>query len=794
MNLPESNEPPPPPYTETDIFSNAGSGSRSSDGRTPATSQAAPSVAGESASRSRPPTSLGSSQSDVVYTPPLTPRTANTHDASLPPSSSAAAAEAYFESRPTRPDSFPGAVLSHTVTVTPASRPDDFPFPESWAARDVLPADWQTFLNFLLPAHTTTSNEEVISRKLRAEEESLANATAGLSSSSGRSHASAQLEHLRTSQAESATSTVEARREAASVALEWNQGFFLPRHLSVHLVYEAPSQAQENQRPQMPGTWESGSDHNTPQHRHQGPYQPPPHPPPPLVGPPHGPLLGPPHFSWGPGYQQPSRSGFSFAGIRMNDDGLYIGNSLAADRNGFRLGGLVADTNGLRYRDNVVVGPGMFSGGPNPEYPGTLYHPSNHPPPMGSQPGFSPQSGQSPGAFPPAQSPFHEPCPTRPNLSRGPSDSYPYPQKQAPPRRSRSGSSVSSKSESSSSTSSLGSLPDYDELDDAQIPVYRSTLQNWLVTPERPVTKQDVQRLRAELREAKRKQSEYPPGTIDKKALRAEIKALKQEWRALRRTQRSVRREARRQRRSQRRMEKRERRDSRQAQKQAERHHRHARGPGSWGSPNVPPPGMGRDLSGPGFLPSPGPPPPGSGPWGVPPLSAPPFGFAPGFGRGFGPGPGQAHRPSFPVASAMPGAWRSDEPKDGSQDSGQGASPRQGDQRGEPLQTPEAGPVREPHKASQAKFRQLDEMEKELARKMDQAFETRAGVDKTDGKEEKGGKEKSKKGSLGNVQTLETEVDELMRRVEKLRMEADETFARELEEEERRLAGGGGRR
>ncbi|KAH7358040.1 hypothetical protein B0T11DRAFT_340405 [Plectosphaerella cucumerina] len=616
MNVPESNEQPPPPYSETDIYSNAGSGSRSSEGRTPATSQANPSVAGEStASRSRPPTSIGSSQSDVVYTPPLTPRTVNTHDGFLPPSSSAAAAEAYFESRPASSNDSPGLILHHTVTISPASRPDDFPFPQGWARWDVTRTDWQTFLNFLLPAHIAASNEEVLDRKLRAEEESLSpGTTAGPPSFSGRSHVSAQLEHLRISHGETATHSAEARREAGLVVSEWNHGFFLPRRLTVDLSFEAPIQAQENQRPAMPGAWNSGSDHNTPQHRHQGPYQPPPHPPPPLVGPPQMP-------PWvGPGYHQQPRSGFSFAGIRMNDDGLYIGNSLSADRNGFRLGGLVADTNGLRYRDNVVVGPGMFSGGANPEYPGMQHQSIPHPP----QPYTGPQPSLGSGGVLPAQNPYQGP----PNLNRGVSGSLSY-SHQGPPRHSRSASSVSSKSSSTSSTSSLGSLPDYDELDGAQIPLYRSTLQSWLVTPEKQVTKQDVQRLRAELREARRREAEYPPGNVDKQALKAEIKALKQEWRALRRTQRS------------------------------------------------------------------------------------------------------------------------------------------------------------------AKFKQLDEMEKELARKMDRIFETARDVkDKGSkgGSEERKGEKPSDEGSGPSKEVLEREVDELMKRVERLRMEADETFARELEEEDRRQA------
>ena len=86
-------------------------------------------------------------------------------------------------------------------------------------------------------------------------------------------------------------------------------------------------------------------------------------------------------------------------------------------------------------------------------------------------------------------------------------------------------------------------------------------------------------------------------------------------------------------------------------------------------------------------------------------------------------------------------------------------------------------------------------MEKELARKMDQMCETTREDTEEKNKKETGEKveeevgQQSGEGSGASLRKLETEVDELLKKVEKLKMEADETFARELEEEERRQAG-----
>ncbi|KAG8428213.1 hypothetical protein J3459_005942 [Metarhizium acridum] len=168
-------EAPPPPYSETDIYSNSG-GPRSAASSTSHTGLT--------------PLDDASSTGETVYTPPLTPRTSsNTH---LEPRQSAEqpGAALYFDSRPP-PANPPTETLVHTVRVESTSLPDDLPYQDDWAARDVTPQDWATFVNFLLPDHTTRGNEAVIERKLRSEEKTDAALT------SGRSQAEAQLEQTR---------------------------------------------------------------------------------------------------------------------------------------------------------------------------------------------------------------------------------------------------------------------------------------------------------------------------------------------------------------------------------------------------------------------------------------------------------------------------------------------------------------------------------------------------------------------------------------------------------------------
>ncbi|KAI8183675.1 hypothetical protein K4K51_013213 [Colletotrichum sp. SAR 10_75] len=192
---PEIDDVPPPPYSETDIYSTAGRSSNTNN----TNASASPRIPSDDAA-SRV-SSHASSHSEVIYTPPLTPRTNTTqphsrHDSSLssanasssnhPASSTTAYSDfsaAYFDSRPPLPSRSPREQLVHTITVTPTTTPDDVPYAPTWAARDVTQQDWATFINVLIPHHAAARNEAVINRKLQAEEEALAAAAAAANSS-----------------------------------------------------------------------------------------------------------------------------------------------------------------------------------------------------------------------------------------------------------------------------------------------------------------------------------------------------------------------------------------------------------------------------------------------------------------------------------------------------------------------------------------------------------------------------------------------------------------------------------
>ncbi|KAJ3472403.1 hypothetical protein NLG97_g11017 [Lecanicillium saksenae] len=137
-------EPPhggdaPPPYSETDIYSNSGAA---------AVPSAPPTHADDVASR------MSSSNEDIIYTPPDTPRTASTRGVIT--GVAQPGADLYFESRPPPPaDIIPQSTLVHALQLETQSLPDDFPFPSDWEKRDINAQDWATFINFLLPDHTT---------------------------------------------------------------------------------------------------------------------------------------------------------------------------------------------------------------------------------------------------------------------------------------------------------------------------------------------------------------------------------------------------------------------------------------------------------------------------------------------------------------------------------------------------------------------------------------------------------------------------------------------------------------
>lgn len=232
---------PPPPYSETDIYSRAGTESSPTTILTPTTSQA------DDASVVNRRTSVHTASStDEAHGAPFTPPYSPSGDGSLqqnpfgrgfdqPEHTASSPAEAYFESRPAPQVS--NTILVHTVKLVENLQPSDLPYPEprgAWLERDVLPQDWQTFINYLIPHHADASNNDLADRKLKAEliDERMSRLTLDqdVHRMTNMNHVEAQLEPLRRAHTESS-----GMSDAETVVNEWNEGFFAPRGLKVEI-------------------------------------------------------------------------------------------------------------------------------------------------------------------------------------------------------------------------------------------------------------------------------------------------------------------------------------------------------------------------------------------------------------------------------------------------------------------------------------------------------------------------------------------------------------------------------
>ncbi|KJZ76823.1 hypothetical protein HIM_03700 [Hirsutella minnesotensis 3608] len=691
-------EAPPPPYSETDIYSNSGGP------RTPITHAAPSCVSSNDDGASRQSSSAG----EAILTPPETPRIAsNPLLRSLPQPG----ASLYFESRPA-PASLSLEPSTYTIDLGATSSPDDFPYQAQWAPRDVTPQDWATFVSYLLPDHTTRGNEAVMGRQVIAE-----NQSGEASLSSGRPQAEAQLERLRGSSPDAGR----RRADAEATVQQWNAAFFGPRGLHMQLLQPQPSH-------QIPGAWNPAFDV---------------HPPPPWPA-------GPQQLQ-----QQQIQRSRTWGGLTIGDDGIRYGNKFSADSSGLRVGSLVMDSNGIR------MGNERLGGGPRPPvWPGPPQPPPWRPQVLLDDPICEPQhhrsrrqyehvGGQHTGV---ERGRRHDPNPSR--------------------QRSASADSVSSTSSSVSSTSesSVGSLPNYDHVQDQQLPLYVARLESWVGSPDRLRYKSDVRRLRAELKEVK---NSPDVSDIDKKALRARLKTLYHEWKVLKKQQKGLRKAARRERRQRRKAEKKERRQTHKEMRKAYRDRQKGKQSQAVPSPPRVPPvprvPNAQDFTGPppayvpqhmGFGRQGG---HGGGPFGHPAgaFGPPvPFGPPPGVpgpmggrgsrGNGFwdftgrsdlgvGPGPSTSHR-------AAPGAWPGDSKHlSGDHEAG-----------GEPA-IPPPGP------ASAAKYREADKIMAEMQVKARQATELEEGKAR---------------------QALDDELEALTERLKETRMEADEEYARELAAQE----------
>ncbi|KAJ4396417.1 hypothetical protein N0V93_000636 [Gnomoniopsis smithogilvyi] len=586
---------PPPPYSETDIYSN-------SAGRSPiqGQSQTLP-IHQRSASHNslnvgsvHDDASSAASNSEIIYTPPLTPHSshsniqpfrspnqAGSNDGSLSPvypnelhnsrsvasdHLSSVSAEAYFESRPVAAGVSSSRELRHGITIRPGSSPMDFPYQQEWASRDVRPDDWHTFLNYLLPHHVAESNEALIDRKLRAE--GIGNndeARSARSEKSGRisdntSPIVAQLEQIRLEEYPNQSMNETIR--------EWNDGFFGPRGMSIH-IEQASFAAQGGLR--MPGSWDQ-SFNTSPMPDQQA-----------------GSDGGSRWWRSLPRFETTNR-GLRFGGVSIDNDRISIGDSFVADSRGLRIGGLVADDRGLSLHGrDLLGGPNPRARGqpPAPPAPPGLY---NHPP-MPSMPPIPPMPAIPPMPMPPDYSFPQQAAPpsfeqydhtkthdTRHGeIDRGPDHhGEARSHRRGRPRqgissRHRSSSSASSSSSSSSSSSdsdiSIGSLPDWDDLKDSQLAVARSYLEEWLSHPEIMVSRSSMNEAKENIKAAKQGEA----AVVTRTAEREEVRKMLSQWKRVKRQQKNTRRKLRREKRALRRAAKHERRQARREARQARR-------------------------------------------------------------------------------------------------------------------------------------------------------------------------------------------------------------------------------
>ncbi|KAI8953209.1 hypothetical protein F4801DRAFT_143495 [Xylaria longipes] len=326
---------PPPPYSETDIYSHSrGSPNHQSNG------------ADDDAS-----IAPSSSHSNIIFTPPESPR--DTQYRFAGPSSgqhTAGSAQAYFDSRP--PNRPPGSNITITLEITSDAAPCDFPYPKRALDRDITEQDWQTFINYLIPEHTARVNSHVMDRKLRAAGDSQSSASDDI--------AEAQLAPLKSS----ATVPVSPQNIEA-VIREWNHGFFEPRGVTIRHATPAEPVAEETQTPENETSREASADAGQSQSQPQQPS------------------------SWW--RQQPGSSWWRnpFGSVDANNGSLRIG-PLHIEGDRVAIGSTFeADSNGVRWRGGPNAHPLFEAGsrgvrwgehrGPSLGHPHPFDHRGGHP-------------------------------------------------------------------------------------------------------------------------------------------------------------------------------------------------------------------------------------------------------------------------------------------------------------------------------------------------------------------------------------------------------------------------------
>lgn len=502
---------PPPPYSVTDIHSG-------SDHQSPQTLTSSNSHADDAS------IAASSSRSNVIYTPPETPEDSHHAFTGAEDYQTTASAQVYFDTRPGPDRGTAPSSIVHLITISNDPSPSDFRYPNWASTRDTTQQDWRTFINYLIPDYADKANALIIDRKLRASEDG-----GTRSSASTRDATEAQLEQLRYSS---------QRRRFEDTVREWNAGFFTPRGVTIRI---AQGDSVSEPKARMPGEWDSSFDTGAHGNRDA-----------PL--PAAADASSQQRTGWrnllGNSFQMSTdeRNGLRFGPITIDGDRIAIGSAFEADSSGVRWHG--RDISGRSPGGGDDRGRNVRGHGR-----GSWWHDGR-------------EYDQRRGDFHHRRENFYQ----RRDDHRRRRDGDGRPQGRARSRSTHSHSSYSSSSSSdtASTVSSIGSLPDWDDLKDSQLPVVKNSVQAWLAHPDQPVTKADLKRAKAEIKAAK---SLPQPATVQV-SQRQEIKTLLSMFGDLKMTQRADLQAAKKERTAQKKAERRARRSQHRGERSEERRHR----------------------------------------------------------------------------------------------------------------------------------------------------------------------------------------------------------------------------
>lgn len=532
----------PPPYSETDIYSNPDRSPRS-----PQPDLSRSTTQTEDASQA-------STNNSIIYTPPYTPTDSFDNHAS--------AARLYFDSRPL-PRRVSSRIVTHEIAIEPNSTPDDLPYLADFADRDITIQDWATFVNYVIPHHMNISNGRVASEKMKAEvlDRRMHRLTLSSQDAMDMSVLDAQLNGLQPSKLGLSS---EQANDAAAVVLEWNSGFFKPRGIRILVTMMEPElpvatpkdmteQPGERPIPYRPG-WQAGRSDSAPnsealRRNHDprgwgwGSH-----------GPGHRGLAGRASRRERIGCEQATPDGLfgrgrsgrygRFSGRLGAESGFHVGRVTSAEKDSFRVGPMVADKSGFRIGNVLVANDEGFKLG-GMRF-GNSYHPDL---PRGES--WSTECG-----------PGMEDRADKKDRHRS---------------RSRSTCSFSSDG-TSESAESEGSLPDVGDLKARQLPAMKQSLVEWLNHPDQPVSKVAMKSLKNELKVIKSIKMAKKPEGEELVEMKAEIKALVKTFREMKRNRRVQRKAMRKERRRETKMRAKERRKDHRAARAARKSRRKGKG------------------------------------------------------------------------------------------------------------------------------------------------------------------------------------------------------------------------